>query len=69
MGEGRTEEDFLTILESIKSPMFTSYVLGMHQVMKDKGVGLKEILQSKAVMEYARKLGIEDRVESAIKEF
>ena len=67
-GRGRSEEDTLKLLESIESPMFSSYVLGMLQTMKDEEVTLKEILRSKPVREYARKLGIENRLEKALRQ-
>lgn len=66
-GRERSKEDTLKLLESIKSPMFSSYVLGMLQTMRNEEVTLEEILQSKPAREYARKLGIEDRLEKTLK--
>ncbi len=64
-GRGRSEEDPLKLLESIKSPMFSSYVLGMLQTMEE--VTLEDILQSKPAREYARKQGIENRLERVLR--
>ncbi len=66
-GSGRSKEDTLMLLESMKSPMFSSYVLGMLQTMREEEVTLEEILQSKPAREYARKQGIENRLERVLR--
>lgn len=55
------------ILEEVDSPMFTNYVNKMIEHFTPLDAGQKlSIIQSPPVREYARQVGVKDRLESAI---